>query len=632
MRAQKLILFTALCTALASAQQVNPPATPAVALSANTATNISGGAAGQIPVQSGAGATTFDPNFTWTPASKYFAIGAGAPATQLDAGNLVNVSDSVLNTLQVNVKNTSSAASSSGDFVVTMDTGTNISGFGNFGCNSSGYSQPLFSGQAALDCYMEAVGTSTSTGNLWIGTAGSATQINHAIGGGQAINTLETLSATNKTFQNPTPIIGATLTLSQAIRQTAQSFTQAGGNVTSVTIAGSTMTVNGTFSGGATNGYQNWAFTLAGFTNPGNNGTFICSSSTGSTLVFVNTYDVAETAPATASVTSSANTTAYVGTITGGNQNVWAGIAGIAGTGTVTVAGFSNGGNNGTTFVPIASTTTVLAVTNAGGVNETHAGTVQSTSVVNSLTLNLAANYGTGAGTYGVDKWSFQDVMGSVASNPTSTLTISHSGTSGVATFALPTGTIAAGGASAALGITAGAAYTGSTDGKLNYASITTSRGFGASATPSLLEFYNANGGAGTGGLFSVIPQVFSSGGSPSNAAVNSFHLFNTPSSANQQLWEIDGAITVISNTCTSGNLTATVTWTDSRGANTYTPVAIAYGSLSNAISSGATLNYYPFNMEIIQKSSSAPATFAIAIPSCTVLTYDWFVAAKRIG
>lgn len=172
-----------------------------------------------------------------------------------------------------------------------------------------------------------------------------------------------------------TSLVVPALTLTQAIRQTAQSFTQTGGMVTTVSMASSTMTVNGVFAGGASNGYQKWTFTLGGFTNSGNNGTFVCSSSTGTTLVFINAGGINETAPATALVTSSVNTTDYIGTITNGISNAYAGYPPF------TVSGFVSSGNNGN-FSPIASTATVLAVTNAGGVNETDPATANTADAV----------------------------------------------------------------------------------------------------------------------------------------------------------------------------------------------------------------------------------------------------------
>jgi Bacterial Ig-like domain (group 3) len=63
--------------------------------------------------------------------------------------------------------------------------------------------------------------------------------------------------------------------------------------------------------------------------------------------------------------------TVYAGTITGGGGNALAGL-------TFTVAGFTNGANNGT-FVSTASTTTTLTLSNASGVAETHAATASTT-------------------------------------------------------------------------------------------------------------------------------------------------------------------------------------------------------------------------------------------------------------
>jgi hypothetical protein len=71
----------------------------------------------------------------------------------------------------------------------------------------------------------------------------------------------------------------------------------------------------------------------------------------------------------------SGSTVTYTGTITGGGTNAFAGAA-------INVSGFTNAGNNGTFFVT-ASTGTTLVVTNSGGVNETHAGTVVMDSATN---------------------------------------------------------------------------------------------------------------------------------------------------------------------------------------------------------------------------------------------------------
>jgi hypothetical protein len=146
------------------------------------------------------------------------------------------------------------------------------------------------------------------------------------------------------------------------------------------------------------------------------------------------------------------------------------------------------------------------------------------------------------------------------------------------------------------------------------------------------MEVYDTNGGSGTGGKLGVLPEYFSTGGSLSNATA-SVNLAAAPGSTVGQMWEVSGTIVFTgTTTCTAGTFAATVTWTDGRGANSYSPVSVAYGSLSSAAASGTTLGgQYNFSFQFIQKSSAAP-TFSTSLPTCTALPYDWFVSARRIG
>ena len=174
-----------------------------------------------------------------------------------------------------------------------------------------------------------------------------------------------------------------TITLTKAIRQTAQTFNVATDALvfTPQTTSGTPplITITGTFSGGASHGFQNWAFTLGGATtstdgatNLGNNGTFICYDSTGTTMSFVNPLGVSETLPTGAQLSSSASTTAYIGTFfNSGSALYYGGFNGWAGQPNIVVSGFTTTANNGT-FTAIANSKTVLAVTNASGANETH--------------------------------------------------------------------------------------------------------------------------------------------------------------------------------------------------------------------------------------------------------------------
>ena len=150
--------------------------------------------------------------------------------------------------------------------------------------------------------------------------------------------------------------------LTQAIRQTAQSFTVSSISCTTQTVANvpPTEILNGTFSGGASNGYLNWAFTISGAMNNGNNGVLVAAASTGSTLTFVNPMCVTETTSAATAV-SSATTTDYVGSF-GGSNNVGS-LNGLVGQDRVYVRDFVNAGNNTNTTV----TGTSFAYTTIGG-------------------------------------------------------------------------------------------------------------------------------------------------------------------------------------------------------------------------------------------------------------------------
>ena len=64
--------------------------------------------------------------------------------------------------------------------------------------------------------------------------------------------------------------------------------------------SGGTTVYTGTITNGATNTWQGQYFTVAGFTNVANNGTFICTASSGTTITLANTGGVSETHAGTA--------------------------------------------------------------------------------------------------------------------------------------------------------------------------------------------------------------------------------------------------------------------------------------------------------------------------------------------
>ena len=180
------------------------------------------------------------------------------------------------------------------------------------------------------------------------------------------------------------------------------------------------------------------SLSLANATYTSVNATPGTASSTAGFVLLQNTTPTV-TGSATTLAISAVSTTSGVSTYTiasttGAGSNGWKGAS-------ITVAGFSgaNAGNNGT-FIVTASTTTTVVVNNASGTSA-GTGTMITSAVVNSPILQIAGTVNTGtSGTLNsvADVWSIQNVLGSVAPNPTSTLTITHSGTTGTAYVSMP--------------------------------------------------------------------------------------------------------------------------------------------------------------------------------------------------
>jgi hypothetical protein len=135
--------------------------------------------------------------------------------------------------------------------------------------------------------------------------------------------------------------------------------------VTSVaTSTGGTALYTGTFANGAANALAGKNFTITGFTNAVNNGTFLCTGSTILTIILVNTSATAETATAFASQVVASGSAVYIGNVPGGASSGFAGF-------TFVISGYSNAANNGK-FNCVASTATSLTLLNANSIAETH--------------------------------------------------------------------------------------------------------------------------------------------------------------------------------------------------------------------------------------------------------------------
>ncbi len=145
--------------------------------------------------------------------------------------------------------------------------------------------------------------------------------------------------------------------------------------------SGGVAVYTGTITGGGSNAYEGYDFTIAGFTNAANNGIFTATASSATTITLVNVNALAETHAATAQADQ--GTAVYTGTITGGGSNALAGQ-------TFIVAGFVTNPTNNGTFIATASSTTTLTLENAFAVAETHAATATSQESATNLLTYVA--------------------------------------------------------------------------------------------------------------------------------------------------------------------------------------------------------------------------------------------------
>lgn len=180
---------------------------------------------------------------------------------------------------------------------------------------------------------------------------------------------------------------------------------------TAVTMSGSNMAITGTFPGANQIAGTSWvglwfAVTLAG--NTGNNGMFLCTAATPTTLTLTNPNGVNATVQnitckgqtplvMTAAANGNGTQVVYTGAITNGGTNLYVGQM-------FYVSGFGNAGNNGGPWICTANSTTTITLANpvATGSAETHAGYVGGPRLGDTqLVLEAVVNpsYGSGAPT-----------------------------------------------------------------------------------------------------------------------------------------------------------------------------------------------------------------------------------------
>ena len=396
---------------------------------------VAGGSIGsntQVAFNNG-GTMQGDPNFTWNTAAEYLNLGGG---TYLGPGNLLNMTYTFNGITQTNIQNLNAGNCAQSGYSATQDTGTNTLGFMWLGINNSGFNCP-----SAYNIGLAGDTSLLSTaGNMYIANGVPSKAVYISLNGTQPSNILaqytNVSNAPQELLQNALPIIGATLTLTAATQQTASSQTTTGYAVAYTGSYGSsgTVTITGTFPASLAIGY---AVTVSGMTTPSNNGVFILTAASTSAITYTNWWGVTEAAATGSTVVSSATTTSLAGTITGGAMAVGFPAGGYAGIPAVTVSGFTTcTANNGTTFPVIASSATYLAITNASGSTcSTGSPVVQSTAAVNSPKFCLTNNYGSGVGAQGTESSCLQTVMGAPGTNPTATLQLTQTGTTGLTGF-----------------------------------------------------------------------------------------------------------------------------------------------------------------------------------------------------
>lgn len=148
---------------------------------------------------------------------------SGASPTPSLSYCIADLTNNINGYSQVNIRNASTSSSASGDLVITTDNGTDTTNYIDLGINNSGFSDPNWTVNGALDGYLY-----SSNQNFSIGVAFTNRYLSFFAGG--------TLAANEKMRVNETGVgIGTTnvttaLTVGGTV--TATSFSGSGANLT----------------------------------------------------------------------------------------------------------------------------------------------------------------------------------------------------------------------------------------------------------------------------------------------------------------------------------------------------------------------------------------------------------------
>jgi hypothetical protein len=142
----------------------------------------------------GIGSTAGNPPYRLT------VSGVGATITSGLTNAIADLTSSVNGYGQVNIRNSFAGANSSGDLVVTADTGTDTTNYLDLGINNSSFSSGSWTVNGALDGYLY-----TSDGNLSIGVASSTKYLSLFVGGTLAANEQVRVTTTGVGFGTTNP-------------------------------------------------------------------------------------------------------------------------------------------------------------------------------------------------------------------------------------------------------------------------------------------------------------------------------------------------------------------------------------------------------------------------------------------
>lgn len=180
--------------------------------------------------------------------------------------------------------------------------------------------------------------------------------------GGTSYVAGNTVTSSGLTYvcQIATQTVLTQMVVNLAVTDTIASIAAASGGTTVYTISSD--------AGAAANAYVGFVFVVSSATNPLNNGTFICTASTATTLTLSNNFGVVQAGTNGTCVSSTSNV-GIIGTFNANaGGNAWTGLS-------FTTTGFAaSAGVNNATFTATATSATCIGAAKGSSVNETHAG------------------------------------------------------------------------------------------------------------------------------------------------------------------------------------------------------------------------------------------------------------------